>query len=149
MSPRDLLQYVDVLRVLFGMAILMTYLRRGTARSAGRWFWFAVVMVVVIGLAGLQPVDHKSHNRLLGVLRQLVPGDVQPRGGRRAGAPLFSLRPSSTCAEKVDRPVASPPTPYSDCMNNATLESAPKTSSHQRDCSLHADGPNRRIPCRP
>ncbi len=55
MTPRDLLEYVDVLRILFGIAILITYLRPAAARQAPRWFWFAVVMVVVIGLAGLGP----------------------------------------------------------------------------------------------
>lgn len=55
MTPGDLLEYVDVLRALFGIAILITYLRPAAARQAPRWFWFAVIMVIAIGLAGLMP----------------------------------------------------------------------------------------------
>jgi hypothetical protein len=54
MTPSDLLEYVDVLRVLFGVSILMTYFKRAPEVSR-RWFWFAVGITVVIGLLGLEP----------------------------------------------------------------------------------------------
>lgn len=59
MTPRDLLEYVDVLRVFFGLGILWTYLK--APRAAGKWFWFSVVLVVAIGALGLRPwIEHPS-----------------------------------------------------------------------------------------
>lgn len=55
MTPNDLLQHVDVLRVLFGVAILITYINPSAARVSKRWFWFAIIMLLVIALAGLAP----------------------------------------------------------------------------------------------
>lgn len=61
MTPLELMQYVDVLRVLFGVAILITYLNPRNAATAGKWFWFGVLLVVAIGGMGLRPwIEHPS-----------------------------------------------------------------------------------------
>jgi hypothetical protein len=61
MSPRELLAHVDLLRVLFGVAILVTYLKPPSTTFSKRWFWFAIAALLLIGAVGLRPwIRHPS-----------------------------------------------------------------------------------------